>query len=47
VEIGWKEHSIDRALDNDNQWDWSRAAPIKFSIMAVSGVPTMMVKIEI
>ncbi len=37
----------DRNLNNVSQWDRSRKAPIKFSIVNVSGIPTVMVKIRI
>jgi hypothetical protein len=37
----------ERNLNNDGQWDASRVAPIDFSIVIVSGIPTMMVKIGI
>lgn len=45
----WNSSSegTDKNLGYDGQWGSSRAAPIKFSIMAVSGIPTMMVKIGI
>ncbi len=38
---------IDRDLDNDGERASSHAAPFRFTILAVSGVPTVMLKIGI
>ena len=43
----FNSNGTDSNLDNNGEWGLSRAAPIKFSIMTVSGIPTMMVKIGI
>ncbi len=45
----WDLHpsGADRDLNNSGQLYSSRAAPINFSMMMLSGIPTMMVKIGI
>jgi hypothetical protein len=43
----WSPGDADRSSDEDGQWDVGRAAPITFSIVTESGIPTMVVKLAI